>query len=291
MFGIPRPLSPVSARLNSRHPFLLLALACQEPAAPLPPGAASFSPPAIYREWWTLTEECSGQRGDFHSVRWYVVPDAQTLRDAQGREIDAYWEARGNRIVIANASQHSGDLVRHEMLHALIRADGHPREQFLNRCAGIVVCITSCITDAGPAPAADPAAIMVDPIALDVRISLTPSIPSGRLGEHFWITVTARNPLDQPVIVRLPPMFEDGPPVAYGYEISRLDGLGFFTFAWPPQSPETFRFSPRETKRQLFDFRVSTGNGLREIPPGRYRFEGFYGKVPAKNPPTVTLAP
>jgi len=46
---------------------------------PLPLGAVQFTPPAVYRVWWDLTQACSGLSGDFPRVTWYRVPDAETI--------------------------------------------------------------------------------------------------------------------------------------------------------------------------------------------------------------------
>lgn len=46
--------------------------ACRDPFAP-PSGSSPFVPPQSYRTAWQEVEECSGLRGDFTRVEWFVV--------------------------------------------------------------------------------------------------------------------------------------------------------------------------------------------------------------------------
>lgn len=103
-----------------------------------PPNAQRFAPPAIYARWWGMTDACSGACGDFSAVSWYHVPGYGFKSD--GQLVSGLWESRDNRIVIADTSLDDGSVVRHEMLHALVRGGGHPRAQFLGGCAALVAC-------------------------------------------------------------------------------------------------------------------------------------------------------
>ena len=55
-------------------------------APPLPVGAEPFTPPAVYQEWWDLTEQCSGVSGNLAGVSWYclsvdvVAPSCASMR-------------------------------------------------------------------------------------------------------------------------------------------------------------------------------------------------------------------
>src|SRR5439155_2186966 len=57
-------------RLGWLTPLLLLG--CLDAFAPA--GAVPFTPPAVYRAWWTEIERCAGLSGDFDRVEWYEVP-------------------------------------------------------------------------------------------------------------------------------------------------------------------------------------------------------------------------
>ena len=117
----------------------LVALSCQMPTdPPLPGDAIRFTPPPVYAQWWALTEECSGINRSLDAVQFYLIPNASTIPDNTYGEVAAYWSPASNRIVLADFYEMQGQLVRHEMLHALLRASGHPPAYFQGRCAGVV---------------------------------------------------------------------------------------------------------------------------------------------------------
>jgi hypothetical protein len=149
--------------------------ACELATAPLPDGAVPFDVPAVYAQWWSLTEQCSGLTGDFSKVKWYVVPGAADLPFNGESSVGGIWYPQGDRIVLAGEQQWAGDLVRHEMLHALLQTAGHPRAAFVDHCEGTVVCFEECL---GPSPSPDPAADSVPPSALQIEIAVTPGAPS-----------------------------------------------------------------------------------------------------------------
>lgn len=115
-------------------PLLLLITACHAADAFTPPGASVFTPPAQYRVWWSEVEACSGRTGDFDAVTWLRVDPPALLQDQDGTPVRGLWIAPGNRIAI-HADYLERPLVpKHEMLHALLRVPGHPREYFVTRC-------------------------------------------------------------------------------------------------------------------------------------------------------------
>jgi hypothetical protein len=111
----------------------------------LPVAATSFTPPPVYSRWWTMVEQCSGLSGSLAAISWFVVP-GNSVNDGTDSEVSGYWSKASNRIVLADAFRTNGPLVRHEMLHALIQDVGHPASYFQQQCAGIVVCVKSCLT-------------------------------------------------------------------------------------------------------------------------------------------------
>jgi len=118
---------------------LLATLAACEalgPADPLPPSAQLIAAPEQYREWWSKTEACSGMSGDFTRVEWYVVPNAQTFQTSAGTKVGLWsHSSAGVRIILAGSYAENELVVRHEMLHALLDREGHPKEYFQDRCA------------------------------------------------------------------------------------------------------------------------------------------------------------
>lgn len=78
------------------------------------------------------------------SVQFYVIPGV-SLFWRQGSVINGFWMREGNRIVLAEGAIDDGGVVRHEMLHALTNDGRHTRQAFLERCAGVVTCLTPCV--------------------------------------------------------------------------------------------------------------------------------------------------
>src|SRR5687768_764740 len=117
-----------------------IELSCDSPTAPLPAGAVAFTPTSVYSWWWQQTESCSGRTGALSTVQWFVVPGVSSIATPNGNIVSGYWDPDGRRIVLAGESQYFGDLVRHEMLHALLGKGSHPRAEFIQKCSGVVVC-------------------------------------------------------------------------------------------------------------------------------------------------------
>ena len=109
------------------------ALAPSEPAVPA--GAVALVMPAVYREWFQKTEACSGRSGNVAAVQFYVVPGVETFATADGPKVGEWIsDGAGDRVIIAGNYQLHEMVVRHELLHALLRQSGHPAEYFVSRC-------------------------------------------------------------------------------------------------------------------------------------------------------------
>lgn len=240
---------------------------------PLPPGATTFSPAAVYSRWWAMTEACSGATGSLSAVSWYET--AGILRDPDtGKIIEGYWSSASNRIVLSADAKLDGAVVRHEMLHALIRQAGHSRAQFLGRCAGVVSCSLACVSDAGSPPPAAPGTTQVLPDALTVGISVSPASPTSAQDDGFFtITVTATNPASQPVEVLLP--LPARPPKTFAVNMS--GPTGGVTDIAVELDLSAVRFAPGETKQQVFDYVVGQQGGPNHRVPGSYTVTGSYG--------------
>jgi hypothetical protein len=87
------------------------------------------------------------------SVQWYVVPGVAVFW-REGSIVNGFWSRSGNRIVLAEGAVDDGFVVRHEMLHALTNDGRHTRQAFLERCAGLVACLSPCVdaANAGASP-------------------------------------------------------------------------------------------------------------------------------------------
>jgi hypothetical protein len=220
-----------------------------------------------------MVESCSGLQGSVSDITWYQVPNSQTV-DLSGDEVGGYWTLHSKRIVLAGDLTDDGSVVRHEMLHALLRdVKGHPREYFLERCGGVVSCTSSCVRDAGPAPNIDWTTERVTSDVLKLFVSIVPSSPSSSVdGGVFTVIVTATNPNSHAIIITpnasasnysffCSLLRETGPPV--GSAVYVLDSAMRY-------------FAAGETKRQYFDFSIGPNQGYRTVIWGNYRVYAGY---------------
>lgn len=280
---------PLRSRRAARaRGALLLALcldsACRVATEPsFPSNAVPLDPPPVYRLWWNIVEGCSGVSRDFGAVRFYVVPGQATLT-AGGETANAYWFSSGDRIVVAGPNEFEGPVLRHEMLHALLGTSagghGHPHEYFVQRCGGIVHCVSTCLTDDGPLPLPNRSAPAVPPSVLDVSVSVQPApFDPAQYGGWMAVMVTARNPLAHAVWVPLP--VEGGAPSTFGFAIdgSAIDVAAADTTSIP--------FAAGETQRQLFDVHVEPG--VVDLAPGSYDLRGFFASDTSGPQPLVVL--
>ncbi len=104
-------------------------------AALLPAGAQAIAAPAAYADWYGRTESCSGEAGDYASVRFFVVPGVKSFQSEFGETV-ALWRKVGREqfIIVSGDYLENEMVVRHEMLHALLQREGHPAEYFVTRC-------------------------------------------------------------------------------------------------------------------------------------------------------------
>ena len=91
-----------------------------------------------------MTAQCSGSSAPRASVQWYVVPGVWVFW-REGSVVNGFWSRSGNRIVLAEGAVDDGFVVRHEMLHALTVDGRHTRQAFLERCGGVVACLSPCM--------------------------------------------------------------------------------------------------------------------------------------------------
>src|SRR4051812_44349355 len=118
--------------------LVALVSACVTITEPLPPGAAPLTPLPEYQSWWQEVESCSGINGDINAVSWYEIPHVTEFTVAGNPNIAGYWQPYHHSITLAGLRINDADLVRHEMLHALIKEKGHPTEFFVQKCGGLV---------------------------------------------------------------------------------------------------------------------------------------------------------
>ena len=251
--------------------------ACDGLLAPLPSDAEEFSPPAVYSTWWNMTKACSGLTASLGAITWFKT--AQVLRDPRtGDPIVGYWNSFTNRIVLTTAVVLDGGSVRHEMLHSLLRKGGHPRNQFLGKCAGTVNCQGSCIRDAGPYPLPPQSPIHVPGDSIAITVDIEPRNPnSAHDGGFFSMTVLVRNRSTHWVTV----------PSYYSLFFPDVDSTRTFEFDVRGPAggigggeigfdPSERIFAPGETKKQVFDFAIGNDLFAHKLPPGNYIARGGY---------------
>ena len=269
------------------------ATACEhtlvDPA--LPSTATIYVAPPVYDKWWTMAETCTGVTRPLANVTWFFIPGA-SLFELGNQVVSGYWSAASNRIVLAENSRLDGAVVRHEMVHALIRESGHPRSIYLGKCAGIVSCTPECVTDAGPPGTANAGYATVPPDSLDVSLQILPDPPSTAVDSGvFSVVVSAHNRASFPVNVSLP-LVAGAPAAPFSFEIRSLGGPGVrIAGALDQTDPSVTTFAAGETKRQYFDFVIGSVVRNRTVSPALYRFTGSYGTHSAVLTPINIVPP
>jgi hypothetical protein len=259
---------------------------CDNPVAtdpPLPPDAEQFSPPAIYSTWWNMTQACSELTGSLGAVTWFKTSEALG-NTGHGEPVVGYWSSVSNRIVLMNSFVLDGAAVRHEMLHALLRQAGHPRNQFLGKCAGTVPCQEACVRDAGPFPQPPESPIHIGGDSLDLAVSIDPTTPDSANGGFFAITVVAHNRSAHWATVT-PSVSSTDTLRTFSFDVSGPNGAvaGRDTYFDPSQRI----FAPGETKRAVFDFRIGDGAFVQQLPNGNYVARGGFSDYSSADNPFV----
>ncbi len=112
--------------------ILVPVLACESPLSEAV-GLVPLQPPPVYERFWAETESCSSLAGDLAEVRWFVARDVVVGSDILGRRT-------GDSEIILRADLWlDGPVVRHEMLHQLLRGDGAHENPAWNDCSGVVL--------------------------------------------------------------------------------------------------------------------------------------------------------
>jgi hypothetical protein len=250
-----------------------LIVACTDIVEPpLPPDAEQFSPPAVYATWWKMTEACSALTGSLAAVSWYQT--SQVVYDTQNGDVIAgYWVSGSNRIVLTSSVMMEGGIVRHEMLHALIRKGGHPRGQFLGNCAGTVDCEEPCVASAGPYPPPPESPIVVSGDSIEITLAVDPLTPAKQIDDgRFSVTVFARNKSAHWITVAP----AAGSDVGQTFSVDVQGANDYTSSSQLAIDQSQTIFAPHETKRQVFDLVVGDYPIAHQLRPGDYTVRGAF---------------
>ncbi len=263
---------------------MLCVWVCACDVTGLPRGARRFTPSAQYRAWWALTEACSGVQGDFNTVKWYILSSSDTFA-IEGETVNGAWYGgHDNWIVLGDEEAFDGSLVRHEMLHALLKTPGHPRQQFLGNCSDIVACIEDCVSDGGGPPDTSESAAILGPSVLPAAVLLAPDTVS-LAADSGWttITISITNTTRAPGRVAVDTSF--GVPESIILWHSTPGLLGVVEI----QADYYFTLAPAgtagATRRVVFDQQVPFTSASPQ-----YVVTGLFGESPA-SAQTLTVAP
>ena len=95
-----------------------------------PEGTQRFEPPAAYRVAWQQVEDCSGPKGNFDRIRWFLIPQPFFECSESGATCQGLLQTPHDIYLSEIAATDSvGEYwtVRHEILHDLLGGvPGHP---------------------------------------------------------------------------------------------------------------------------------------------------------------------
>lgn len=238
---------------------LWACVGCQSPEAPIaedfPRNATMIVRPNVYQKWWTETASCSGLSA-LATLPTIYVASGEIVRLPSGREAAGFYFEQSNRILLASSVVRNSRVVRHEMLHALLRPTrGHPRASFLNRCAEWLDCSVTCAQEAGDAPAPLPAAQRVTVDSLEVSVSSSQTEISANADTAFWrVRITVRNPMNRDVQIQQASGAQ-GESRTFGFDLQGERQGQAFSYTYDDLS--SYQFRAGETKSNIFDFSAS----------------------------------
>jgi hypothetical protein len=197
-----------------------------------------------------MTEQCSGLGGDMSAIQWYVVPNSGAL----GQDVDGLYYTSSHRIILLSDSVSSGQLVRHEMLHALGAGPRHPAKFFQDLCGGVVDCRSACVKDGGARPPVDSSGPIVQPGQLELTAYTDPDIPNS--GADTWVALTMQltNPYPYPVRVQLTPVYHTPASETFGFTMNSCPVGAFYQppiYDWIPG--DRMVLAAGEVRRRVFD--------------------------------------
>lgn len=245
---------------------VVVLLAGCDATAPLPPGAKPIQPLANYGRWWSMVETCSGVGRSMGDITWYSV--AGNRIETSSGYVTGLYRVRSDELILADAYLLDGPTVRHEMLHAILDRESmphHPREYFIEKCAGVVSCNVPCVQSSDPPPNFSGVEVESTPAALELSVVIDSARFSasnyGGLG-YTSVTVRARNTTSNYIRVAPGPRWSgepQDPRLTFGMRFRGVATL--MTHEVLSADPAThLRFAPGETRTHVFDFYAPKGD-------------------------------
>ena len=99
----------------------MLLVACTSPTAP-----------PNYEEWFEELEACSGLRGYFDRIRFLFMDEVVV----NGKQYGGYWW-NNDTIWLRNDLAQNELMVKHELMHSLVRTLDHPVQYFNGVCGDL----------------------------------------------------------------------------------------------------------------------------------------------------------
>ena len=103
-------------------------LACAPSPVDVNFGVVPWSPPPEYVGWWSEVEDCSIETGDFTLIDWFLASGF-----AAGATVVGQWSPP-HSITFLRGFEVNENVVKHEMLHDLLRGDEFHDELAWLRC-------------------------------------------------------------------------------------------------------------------------------------------------------------
>lgn len=101
--------------------------------------AVEINNDSMLKPLWNELESCSGRHRSFHAVDFFYVPRDALPANDRIRTLGQFFPAT-NRIYVVESKRNDRSVLRHEMMHALLRDKaGHPPEYFSinGRCGSL----------------------------------------------------------------------------------------------------------------------------------------------------------
>lgn len=117
----------MNARSLRLSAALVATVLCSASCRYEPDGAVPLEVPSVYRQWWAELERCAERTANFERITFWKVK-GETFPCPKG-PCAGRWQSP-HHVYIAERWIDNPSLVKHEMLHDLLRTGEHPQAYF-----------------------------------------------------------------------------------------------------------------------------------------------------------------